>query len=166
MYSSVCYMDFESLLWQAIRRCEGQAGLARTLGYNKNSVRQWLIGIALPERDCEPYLAQLTGVTPDVVRLAIRDEMLRRWDRSRDRPSIRRLGRPPRLADPLPLPVVRSERPKNASDKKRRRSPLMPALLLGVGLGLGAISPHAVAATVAEDASVSRYSVASRRRAA
>ena len=120
-------MDFEALLWQAIRRCEGQSGLARTLGYNKNSIRQWLIGIALPDVGVEPRLAQLAGVTPDLLREAIREEAMRRWDRMRNRPPTRRgwRGRPPQLADPMPLPVVGrpSERPKNASDKKGASRP-------------------------------------------
>jgi hypothetical protein len=159
-------MDFDALLWQAIRRCGGQTALARKLDYNKNSIRQWLIGIALPDRDVESPLAQLAGVTPDVMRQAIRDEVMRRWDRARDRPTIRRgrLGRPPQLADPHPLPVVgqRIERPQNASDKKqRRRGQTVTTFLASLGLGLATLgSPLATAA------SDSRDSVARRREAA
>jgi hypothetical protein len=157
-------MDFEALLWQAIRRCDGQVGLARTLGYNKNSIRQWVLGLSLPDVGVEPRLAQLAGVTPDVLRQAIRDEMMRRWDRARNQPTTRRgrLGRPPQLADPLPLPVVgqRTERPKNASDKKRRGQTVM-TLLASLGLGLATLgSPSAMAASDSKD------SVARRREAA
>jgi transcriptional regulator with XRE-family HTH domain len=158
-------MDFEALLWQAIRRCDGQVGLARTLGYNKNSIRQWLLGLSLPDVGVEPRLAQLAGVTPDLLRQAIRDEMMRRWDRARNQPTTRRgrLGRPPQLADPLPLPVVgqRVARPKNASDKKRRRGQTVTALLASMGLGLATLS-HAAAAS----ASDAKDSVARRREAA
>ena len=147
-------MDFKALLWQAIRRCDGQAGLARTLGYNKNSVRQWLLGLSLPDSGVEPQLAQVAGVTPDVMRQAIRDEMIRRWDSARNRPTVRRgrLGRPPQLADPLPFPVVGSH--KRTSDKKLRRGQMITALLASMGLGLATLSPAA-------DASDSRDSVAS-----
>ena len=157
-------MDFEALVWQAIRRCEGQAGLARTLGYNKNSVRQWLLGLSLPDVGVEARLAQLAGVTPDILRQAIRDEMTRRWDQARNRPTTRRsrLGRPPQLADPTPLPVVgqRSESHKNASDKKRRRGQTVIALLTSLGLGLATLGQAADAAPVTRD------SVALRRRRA
>jgi hypothetical protein len=162
-YIRVYSVDFESLLWQAIRRCEGQTGLARVLGYNKNSIRQWLVGIALPDSGVEPQLAQLAGVTPDVMRHAIRDEAMRRWDRARNRPTIRRgrFGRPPQLADPHPLPVVGQQvvRPKNASDKKARRGQTITALLASLGLGLATLS-HAAAPSDVRD------SVARRREAA
>ena len=159
----VCNMDFEALLWQAIRRCGSQLGLARTLGYNKNAIRQWLLGLSLPDSGVEPQLAQVAGVTRDVLRQAIRDEMIRRWDRARNRPTIRRgrLGRPPQLADPIPLPVVGQQvvRPKNASDKKARRGQTITALLASLGLGLATLS-HAAAPSDVKD------SVARRREAA
>jgi hypothetical protein len=99
------------------------------------------------------------------MRQAIRDAMLRRWDQSRDRPQTHRgqLGRPPQVADPLPLPVVgqRVARPKSSSDKKRRRGQTVMTLLASLGLGLATLgSPSAVAASDSKD------SVARRREAA
>ena len=156
-------MDFEALLWQAIRRCDGQAGLARTLGYNKNSMRQWLLGLSLPDVGVEPRLAQLAGVTPDLLRQAIREEAMRRWDRARNRPPTGRgwRGRPPHLTEPAPLSVgaERGVRPQSPSDKKRRRGQTVITLLASLGLGLATLS-HAAPAPDLRD------SVASRRRAA
>src|SRR4029450_5252557 len=76
-------MDFDALLWQAIRRCDGQSGLARRLGYNKNSIRQWLLGLALPDATVEPRLAEFAGVTPDVLRQGGREGAVGRWGRAR-----------------------------------------------------------------------------------
>jgi transcriptional regulator with XRE-family HTH domain len=88
-------MDFETLLWQAIRRCESETELARRLGYNRNSIRQWRIGLALPAAMIEPRLAELAGVSLEAVRQAIREENLRRWDRARNRAGAHRRPRPP-----------------------------------------------------------------------
>ena len=87
--------NFDALLSQAIYRCEGQLGLARRLGYNKNNIRQWIIGLSLPSQEAESKLARAAGVTRSIMRRAIRDEMIRRWDWMRNQPIIRNgIGRP------------------------------------------------------------------------
>jgi transcriptional regulator with XRE-family HTH domain len=120
-------VDFDALLWQAIRRCDGQSGLARRLGYNKSSIRQWLLGLALPDATVEPRLAEFAGVTPDVLRQAIRDEAMRRWDRARDL---------------QPVGGRRARRPYTASDKTRAGRTVL-GWLLAVSLGLVPFDVHA-----------------------
>jgi transcriptional regulator with XRE-family HTH domain len=120
-------VDFDALLWQAIRRCDGQSGLARRLGYNKNSVRQWLLGLALPDAAVEPRLAEFAGVTPDVLRQAIRDEAMRRWDRARDL---------------QPVGGRRGRRPYAVSDKTRAGRTVL-GWLVAVSLGLASLDVEA-----------------------
>jgi transcriptional regulator with XRE-family HTH domain len=78
-------MDFDTVLDHAVRRCKTETALARRLGINKNAIRQWRIGLALPRVTAEWPLAKLAGVTVDVCQQAIREEMIRRWDQRRDR---------------------------------------------------------------------------------
>jgi hypothetical protein len=135
--------DFSALLWQAIRRCNGQSGLARQLGYNKNSIRQWLMGLALPDAAVEARLAALAGVTQDVMRRAIRDVVMRRFDQSRDLPPV---GGP------------RGRRPKSMSENARRGR-LLFAWLLALGLGVATSDP-----TPPADAAPGRGILSPRRK--
>ena len=90
--TSLRHLDFEELLRRAVWQSGSEVNLARQVRLNKNNIRQWRIGLALPSRDAAQRLATIIGITFDVMRRAIRDEMVLRWDTRWNNGSSRRRG--------------------------------------------------------------------------